>query len=293
VTLAFILVALDALVALRRGAAELRSGLSLLQKDLRTEIPLPRIRELKRVATGLQEMANHLAETQARERALATRLNHEQKLAALGRVAAGVAHEVRNPLTGIKLTLDNMSRRALDERSAADVGTCREEIARLDRVVSSLLLVARKGPLEVSTFDAARLVDERIRVAEALARERGVHLERDGGISITANRDALTRVVDNLLRNGIEASDTGQAVRVELRQVNGETQIRVVDRGPGVASDRVSQLFEPFFTMKPEGTGLGLFVSRSLLEAQGGSLSYDRSEGTTCFCAVFPAEGRT
>jgi signal transduction histidine kinase len=292
-TLAFVLVALGALVALRRGAAELHTGLSLLEGDLHAEIPVPRIRELKLVATGLKDMANHLAETQERERTLAAQLGHEQQLAALGRVAAGVAHEVRNPLTGIKLTLDNMARRRLDDRSAEDVAICRQEIARLDRVVSSLLLVARKGPLEVSRLDASKLVDERIEAAQALAAKRNVRLLRDGQCSILANRDAMTRIIDNLLRNGIEASPEGGEVRVELRNADTEMRMRVVDGGAGVLSDRVPELFEPFFTLKPEGTGLGLFVSRSLLEAQGGTLTYDRREGLTCFCATVPADART
>jgi len=293
VTLAFVLIALDALVALRRGAAELHKGLALLERDLQAPIPVPRIPELKRVATGLKEMASHLAQTQDRERALAARLGHEQQLAALGRVAAGVAHEVRNPLAGIKLTLDNMARRHLDDRSAMDVGTCLEEIARLDRVVSSLLLVARKGPLEATTFDAAKLVDERIEAAQALAAKQRVRLLRDGESTITANRDAMTRIVDNLLRNGIEASPAGGEVRIELRKTATEARIRIVDRGAGVLLDRVPELFEPFFTLKPEGTGLGLFVSRALLQAQGGTLTYDHREGSTCFCATLPADVRT
>jgi signal transduction histidine kinase len=292
-TLAFVLVALGALLALRRGAADLHMGLSALERDLHAEIPRPRILELERVAAGLKEMANHLVETQERERALAARVGHEEQLAALGRVVAGVAHEVRNPLTGIKLTLDNMARRQLDDRSLRDVGTCRDEIGRLDRVVSSLLLVARKGPLDVAPFDATKLVDERIEAAEGLAATRGVHLVRDGQGSITANRDAMTRIIDNLLRNGIEASPEGGEVRVELRFSGSEMRLRVVDGGTGVLPHRVPQLFEPFFTLKPEGTGLGLFVSRSLLEAQGGTLTYDRRQGVTCFCATMPGGAPT
>jgi signal transduction histidine kinase len=292
-TLAFVAIALGALVALRRGAADLDAGLAMLQTDLQAKIPLPRIGELKRVAAGLRQMATHLAETQERERALAAKLVHEQRLGALGRVAAGVAHEVRNPLTGIKLTLDNMARRHLDERSANDVAICREEIARIDRVVSSLLLVARKGALEATKFDAAELVDERMAIAAGLAAARDVQLVRDGSVSITANRDALSRVIDNLLRNGMEASPEKAEVRVELRHSGGDARIRFIDRGAGVPDGRLGELFEPFFTLKPEGTGLGLFLSRSLLEAHGGTLTYDREDGATCFSATLPTDSPT
>jgi signal transduction histidine kinase len=292
-TLAFFAIALGALVALRRGAADLDAGLAMLQADLQAKIPFPRIGELKRVAAGLRQMATHLAETQERERALAAKLVHEQRLGALGRVAAGVAHEVRNPLAGIKLTLDNMARRHLDERSAKDVATCREEIARIDRVVGSLLLVARKGALEATTFDAAELVDERMAIAKGLAAARDVQLVRDGTLSVTADRDALSRVIDNLLRNGMEASPEKAEVRIELRRTNGDACIRFVDRGAGVPEGRLAELFEPFFTLKPEGTGLGLFLSRSLLEAHGGTLTYDREDGATCFSATLPTDSST
>jgi signal transduction histidine kinase len=289
-TLAFVAIALGALVALRRGAADLDTGLAMLQTDLQAKIPLPRIGELKRVAAGLRQMATHLAETQQRERTLAAKLVHEQRLGALGRVAAGVAHEVRNPLAGIKLTLDNMARRHLDERSAKDVATCREEVARIDRVVSSLLLVARKGALEATTFDAAELVDERMAIAAGLAATRDVQLVRDGSVSITANRDALSRVIDNLLRNGMEASPDRAEVRVELRHCDGDARLRFIDRGAGVPDGRLGELFEPFFTLKAEGTGLGLFLSRSLLEAHGGTLTYNREDGATCFSATLPTD---
>jgi signal transduction histidine kinase len=117
-----------------------------------------------------------------------------------------------------------------------------------------------------------------------------VLLVRDGSLSVTANRDAVTRVIDNLLRNGIEASPASAEVRVELSSAGSDARIRFIDRGGGVPPDRVAELFEPFFTLKPEGTGLGLFLSRSLLEAQGGTLTYDREGGLSCFSATIPTD---
>jgi signal transduction histidine kinase len=290
ITSLLVLLAADALFALRRGAGDLQVALQRLERDLRSDIPQPRIGELAQIAEGLRTMASHLADAHERERALERRLEHEQRLVGLGRVVAGVAHEVRNPLTGIKLMLDGMARRRMDDRSTRDVATCLEEIARLDHVVGSLLLVSRKEPAEKAALDLAALVDERLESAEALARTRGVRLVRDGGAVGLGNRSTLTRVLDNLLRNAIEASPEGAEVRVTLERTADETRISVVDRGDGVPAARVSELFEPFFTLKPDGTGLGLFLSRSVMEAHGGRLIYDRGDGVTRFILTLPLD---
>ena len=235
-------------------------------------------------------MASHLADAHDRERALERRLGHEQRLAGLGRVVAGVAHEVRNPLTGIKLKLDTMARRRLDDRSARDVAICLQEIARLDRVVSALLVVSRKAPTEFVTIDLAELVDERLIQAEALALAREVRLTREGEATAFAHRESLSRVVDNLVRNAVEASPIGAEVRVTLTDAASEARLDVVDHGGGIPEARLPELFEPFFTLKPEGTGLGLFLSHSLLEVQGGHLAYARDDGVTRFTVTLPSE---
>ncbi len=278
-----VLLAADALVALRRGAADLETGLRRFQEDLRAQVPQPRTRELARIADGLRAMAVHLAEAQDRERALARKLGHEQRLAGLGRVVAGVAHEVRNPLTGLKLKLDGMARRRLDERTGADVATCLQEIARLDKLVSTLLLVARKAPSAKSRVELGRLVDERLRYASALAAPRGVACVRQGEAEAWGNEEELARVLDNLLRNAVEASPDGATVEVRIDASAGQVRLTVADAGPGIPEAREGELFEPFFTLKATGTGLGLFLSRAIAEAHGGGLDYERVGASTLF----------
>ncbi len=279
-TLVLVIVTLDAIVALRRGAGQLDDALHKLRGDLGASIDAPRAEELARIATGLQEMAKDLRATRGRELELLRSLEHEQRLAGLGRVAAGVAHEVRNPLAGMKLRLDLMARAAdLPEELRTDVDACLQEVDRLDRVVRSLLGVARRDPGERKPVDLAALVDERIALASETT---GVTVVRRGSASASTDPDALARVIDNLLRNAIEASPPSAEVVVEL--ASGErTTVTVVDRGPGVPDARVSELFEPFFTTKPEGTGLGLWMSRSLVQALGGTLDYARDGDTSRF----------
>ncbi|HEX4461990.1 MAG TPA: ATP-binding protein [Polyangia bacterium] len=298
VCLLLVMMTLDGWRTLRRGTGELETALVRLRADLRADIPLPRAAELARVAGGLRAMAAELADTRSRERALERRLDHEQRLAGLGRVVAGVAHEVRNPITGIKLKLDGLMRRGsdakldakLDDRSRADVEICLEEIARLDRVVSSLLLVARKAPTAREPLQLEQLVDERIRQAAALASARHIRVQRSGSAHIDGNREVLTAVIDNLLRNAVEASPDGGAVDLVVVRAGKQLHLEVRDDGRGIPPERFNELFEPFFTTKSSGTGLGLFLSRSLLTAQGAQLSYRREHDRTIFAVGFAME---
>lgn len=289
--LSLLLLTLDALWMLRQGTRDLERALAELPNDLRTAIPSPRAEELARLADGLRGMALALADADDRERTLSHQLAHEQRLAGLGRVVAGVAHEVRNPLTGMKLKLDAMARRRLDERSARDVGVCLGEVARLERVVSALLLVAQHAPTEREAVALGPLVDERIAAGEALWRDRRLQASRDGDVVAWCHRPHLTRVLDNLLRNAAEAAPEGSAVRVVLRPDGDAVTLAVIDAGDGVPEARLGELFEPFFTLRPDGTGLGLFLSRQLVESNGGTLVYARAGGETRFVARLPTRG--
>ena len=285
----------DAMMALRRGADELQGALVTLQDDLRAPVPRPRAQELGDIAAGLSAMAAHLADARDRERALEATLARTQRLSALGRVVAGVAHEVRNPLAGMKLRLDLLARSGgLDTAATEDVQVCLGEIARLNRVVESLLMVSRAKTLAEMPIDLAALADERIALAAPIAARKGVRLSRRGEAHTFGDPHALAGAVENLLRNAVEASPSGGEVTVHLGVVHdgaasgpilegvfdgaaqGTPVLDVEDLGPGVPEARRAELFEPFFTTKPEGTGLGLWISRLLLEAKGAGLRYDR-----------------
>lgn len=289
-TLALVVLTTHSLLVLRRGSDDLRLAFGRLEGDLRADVPLPQAAELAQVAERLRLMATHLAEAHDRERTLERRLGHEQRLAGLGRVVAGVAHEIRNPLAGMKLKLDGMARRHLDERSLRDVGICLQEIGRLDGIVHALLMVARRGPVAKQSVEAGELLRERIAAVRSLAEGAGVKLVGEGQALVPAHREHLVRMLDNLLRNAIEASPRGGQVRAVVTPAPGLVSLRVSDQGVGVPAERVSELFEPFFTLKPEGTGLGLFLSRSLAEAHGGTLVYLRDGGQTHFEITLPVD---
>ncbi|MCA9548727.1 MAG: PTS transporter subunit EIIC [Myxococcales bacterium] len=242
---------------------------------------------LARIAQDHGTLTDDLAQARDRERALAESLERGKRLAGLGAVVSGVAHDLRNPITGIQLTLDGLARRGLDPRSAREVQDCRQEVSRLDRLVESLLVVART-PTQRQDVNLADLVDARIRHMRARAGARGIQVERHGEASVAASADMLARVLDNLVGNAIDASPDGGLVRVRLEVEPALTVITVEDQGEGVPEEQAHELFQPFFTSKAGGTGLGLFVSRALTAVHGGSLDYAHEAGRTTFTVRLP-----
>jgi signal transduction histidine kinase len=268
--------------ALRRGTRTLEGWLKALQNDLRTPIAKPATQELRILAGAIEQLAAHLADARERERSLERRLAQGERLSALGRVVAGVAHELRNPLAGIKLGLDLLDREGrLDPVGKADVENARSEVGRLDRLVTQLLSAAKNTPRTPIQTELAALITRRVLVAQTLARERGVTLRSTGDARARFDQDLISAALDNLLRNAIEATPAGGAVEVECAADDARVWIDVTDEGRGVAADQEGRLFEPFFTTKKEGTGLGLWLSRTAVEASGGHLSYTRANGRT------------
>ncbi len=244
--------------------------------------------ELARIAHDHGTLTEDLASARTREQELVRNVEQGKRLAGLGGVVAGVAHDLRTPITGIKLTLDGLARRGLDGRSAGDVATCLDELSRLDRLVVSLMEVARSGAEGKTETELAGIVDDRLRAEEVAGQLRKVTVEREGGARVACRADLIARVVANLVSNAVEASPEGGAVRVRIEADEQEARIIVADQGLGVPKERERELFEPFFTLKPEGTGLGLFLSRALVVAQGGRLAYERDASTTRFTVVLP-----
>jgi signal transduction histidine kinase len=281
-TLVLAMVVVGALASLRKGASQLERGIGRLERDLRAPIDEPHATELAAIARAVSGMAHHLADARDTEKRLSGELAHAQRLSALGRVVAGVAHEVRNPLAGLKLRLDLMKRdAALGPTARADVETCLEEVERLDRVVRSLLTVGRREPRPLTHASVSAPIDLRLAGCLVAAEEREVTLARSGDAAARIDPDALGQIVENLVRNAIEASPAGGTVRVVVTQEQDRAFVDVIDEGPGIPKARAVELFEPFFTTKPEGTGLGLWMSRALAEAMGGTVRYDRVGAST------------
>ncbi len=284
-TLVLVVGALRTLASVERGVGSLRASLAALATDLKAPVPRPALRELEEVADGVSALAAALARSQKEQETLTRELAERERLAALGRVAAGIAHEVRNPLAAMKLRADLARTGGEATPSVArDLEDIASEIARLDRLVSDLLFVAgrRTGPR--AAVDVGGLLARRVALLAPWATEKGVELKATGTSTTSIDADAVTRAVDNLLRNAVEASPRGASVEAAVSaDAGGSTRIDVVDRGPGVPAERREELFEPFFTTKPDGTGLGLALARAVASAHRGTLTYARERDATRF----------
>ena len=280
--------ALFIVVTLRRDAATLTAALSALSHDLRTPVPRPAIRELATVAKGIDTLVHELDAAQRERARLATELAEQGRLATLGRVTAGVAHEVRNPLASMKLKIDlALGRADVPAELANELGEVSSEITRLDRLVADLLVVAgrRAGPR--SRESLGTLARRRVDLLSPWAAERGIRIDAIGDADAVVEPEAVARAIDNLVRNAVEASSSGDHVEVEVR-AGERAVVAVLDTGTGVPTDREAELFEPFFTTKPDGTGLGLALSRAIAASHGGTLCYRRDGTRTRFELSFP-----
>lgn len=229
-SLGLIVASLRVLRAVEQDVSTLRASLAALARDLQAPVARPVLRELDEVASGVESLAQELARAQKERERLTRDSAAGERLAALGRVAAGIAHEVRNPLASMKLRAD-LARTGGEATPAVakDLDDIASEIARLDRLVSDLLVVAgrRAGPRVDQ--DLGELVARRVALLQPWAKERGVTLASEGSARAGIDSDSLSRALDNLLRNAVEASPSGCRVDVQVRGADAGATLRVVD----------------------------------------------------------------
>ena len=234
-------------------------------------------------------------ETENRRRGAESR--HQQGLAALGQLAAGAAHEIRNPLTAIRGFLQLMDQQPRPEVQQKYLGIVRREIDRIERITADLLLLARPSRSEQSECDVVQCVAQVAEAVRGRADAYGIEItvRAQGRVPLVpADPSRLEQVFLNLLVNSVEAMSRPGAIDVEVRLVEGglvETVVR--DQGPGVPGDILPRLFQPFHTSKAGGTGLGLAVSDSIVRAFGGHIGvFCPPGGGAVFTVRLPASLR-
>jgi signal transduction histidine kinase len=217
-------------------------------------------------------MAASLAQEQAA-------LVRSQKLASIGQVAAGIAHELNNPLS-VVLGYTKLLRAA----PGADTDELRiiEDEARLcQRIVQELLDLARPHRLEIGQVDLAMLAREavdRLEGAGAL-RDRRVHMVAAHPVLVSADAGKLRQVIANVVVNAAEAIEATGTITIDATRTADRATLTVTDDGPGIAPGVRDQIFEPFFTTKPRGTGLGLAIAYAIVDAHGGSIVISSAPG--------------
>lgn len=236
--------------------------------------------------------AELLASTVAAQRSLA----HAEKLAAVGELAARVAHEIRNPVTAARSLAQQLCREPTSPLNAEHAALIVEEMERVEHRIAGLLQYARKEEFRPEPVDLSELARNAGRAFAARFEEGGVAFEcnANGPVTASVDRERIRQVLVNLLENALDAVALQESRHVSLAIAggNGTAEIRLTDNGPGVAPEALGRLFEPFFSLKPKGTGLGLAIAKRIVEAHGGELSAHPVEtGGLQFVVKLPAAG--
>jgi signal transduction histidine kinase len=209
------------------------------------------------------------------------------KLAALGRLTAGVAHEVRNPLNAMVLQLEVLKAKLGDrgEEVMPNLEILGSEVRRLDRVVRTFLDFTRPVELRPTETDLVALVEDVFRTARPEAERHHVRLvlERNGGARARVDRDLMKQVLLNLVLNGCQAMPSGGELRVSSREHRHQVELEVADQGVGIPPEARPRIFSLYYTTKPSGTGVGLAMSYRIVQLHNGSIDFfsEVQRGTT------------
>ena len=228
-------------------------------------------------------------------RTLRREIERSRRLASVGRLAAGVAHEIRNPLSSIKGFATYFKQRYKDvpeDQQTANIMI--QEVDRLNRVVSQLLEFARPIIVSPTPLSFKDLVKDSLKLIERQAQDKQITINTryDAQIDrVTIDPDRINQVLLNLYLNAIEAMDPGGRLRVEIFENKNKDglSIQVSDTGHGIPGEDLSKIFEPYFTTKSTGTGLGLAIANNVIEAMGGTIrAYSEAGKGTTFTLTLP-----
>jgi two-component system NtrC family sensor kinase len=207
---------------------------------------------------------------------------HQEKMAAFGLLAAGIAHEVGNPLTSISSLIQMLERRDQDRYTKEKLTLISGQLDRIQTTLRELVNFSRPASTARSRVSIAEVVQEALNIAKYYKRTKGRRIEMSvpGDLpAIMGVRDQLVQVFLNLILNAIDATDTGRRILVRAETQDDCLIVNVEDDGVGIAAEHLPRLFQPYFTTKKHGTGLGLFVTRKLLLDHGGDIDVTSQPG--------------
>jgi two-component system sensor histidine kinase HydH len=255
------------------------------------EIGASRLEDEDGVFLGNVLLFKDLTEVQALRKEVA----RSQRLASVGRLAAGVAHEIRNPLSSIKGFATYFKQRYPDrpqDQQTADIMI--QEVDRLNRVVGQLLEFARPVPVKPKPVPLQVLLDDSIKLISDRAAEKNISIRTQNSAltdEVQIDPDRLNQVLLNLYLNAIDSMESGGDLKVEISSDGKDRNvvIKVSDTGKGINRENLGKIFEPYFTTKSTGTGLGLAIAYNIIEAMGGKITVEsEKEAGTTFTVALP-----
>lgn len=219
-----------------------------------------------------------------------------ERLLAMRTLSAGLAHEVRNPLNAAALQLELLSRRIRrggdDPKLAGPTNLVHHELQRLSRLLTEFVSFARPPDLVIGRHDLAELVARVVEAERAFAAERGVTFALAlASAAVDVDEGKIHQVVQNLLRNAVEASPRGSAVSVRVAVSDTGPELEILDHGCGIPADVLPRIYEPFFSTKEGGTGLGMSIVHGVVQQHGAWINVQSEPGQTCFRVGFAPLG--
>ena len=252
----------------------------------------------RRARAEVERLNAELTGTLTRLQGAQAELVVAERMATVGRLSLKVAHEVRNPIAAIELNAELVGdlvreRGGADMEEAATLVTAiREQVNALDAITEEYLAFARFPRPQYDEDSDNEMVAALVEFVRPVAARQGSTVEATTDQTVppmAIDRTLLRQSILNLVKNGLEALGRGGKLTVSTRRVNDHVEIAIQDTGPGIASDVGKRLFEQFFTTKPQGTGLGLYISRQIIEEHGGTLRWESAPAAgTTFTATLP-----
>jgi signal transduction histidine kinase len=239
---------------------------------------------LRRQYAKTKAVANELADANRNLRQAEEAVRRSDRLAALGQLAAGLAHELRNPLGTIRASAEMLNRSVAAENEVARevAGFISSEVDRTNSLVTRFLDFVRPLELRPVPADLAQVLDRSVAMLEREAASREITVYKNYSPDIPPfplDAELMERVFYNLLANAAQATAPGGAVTVKTRPVAGTAEISVIDRGSGIEPKIMDTIFNPFFTTKPEGVGLGLAICSKIVDQHGGKIAVESEPG--------------
>ncbi len=284
-SMAMILAAVLSYILLREVLGPIRS-LALAASSKKIEINGDN--EVRLLSLRFEKLVKDVDQTKTQLEQSQEQLEQAEKWALVGKLAAGVAHSVRNPLTSVKMRLYSMERDlVLTSSQKEDFEVISEEIRHIDTIVGNFLEFAKPPRLKIQQVNPSELVDAAVRLFKYRLESHNVKVEvyRERKLPpINGDPDQLKEVVVNLLANACEALIDGGVIAITekvhfMENANSYITIEVADNGPGILPEIRDRIFQPFFSTKEEGTGLGLSMASRIVEEHGGTLRLDSESG--------------
>ncbi|MGB9892929.1 MAG: sensor histidine kinase [Candidatus Saccharicenans sp.] len=267
--------------------------------DFSYRIPVISSDEIGDLTQSFNEMAEELLKARRQMEETNRKLMQAEKLASIGRLSATIAHEIRNPLTSVKLNIQKLvESEGLDEIEKEHLSIAEEGIEQIEKFIKELLIFTRSSVLQRDYFSMEEILEESIKILQPSFQAKKIILEKEYQPDTPlayVDADKLRQVFLNVLRNAFEAVEEGGRIEISLKinQVGSKPsyEIRISDNGCGIPEKDWENIFEPFFTTKSSGAGLGLANARRILDQHGGTIRVVKKEGPgSCFLITIPCQ---